>query len=161
MVFILTQEYNTTIGNAPARDILDLQGYTNYRIIKDENGEYNVYIVYGEQSNALFKVPSEKECVTIMQNILTYHAKHENHIICDINAFLIPEVNPEGTTVEELHDLILEVAELHGYDELVSLYEHKLEELETNLSEDPNFQSIMNTVEKLDKGIAPLGELKL
>jgi len=151
MVFLLTQEYTTSIGDRPARDILDLQSYTNYRIVKDDNDEYHVMIVYGEQSNFLFKVSTEQECVTIMQNILTYHSKHENHVICDINAFLIPQVDQQESTVEELHELLLDIAEMHGYGEVVAVYESKLQNLEQNLEQSAEFQTIMNTVERLDK----------
>ena len=161
MVFLLTQEYTTSIGDRPARDILDLQSYTNYRIVKDDNDQYNVMIVYGEQANFLFKVDTEQECLTIMQNILTYHSKHENHVICDINAFLIPEVDQEGSTVEDLHELLLDIAEMHGYGDLVKVYESKLQDLEDNLGKSPEFQTIMQTVEKLDRPITPVDTIEM
>lgn len=101
MVFITSQEYIDPYGKS-SRNIINLETAYDYKMFKNDENTYTVAIIQGDMEKFLFKTADDKEAIKILANIFSHHAKNEPHNIYEIEAFLIPEVEKENVSIEEL-----------------------------------------------------------
>lgn len=144
MVFIKSQEYVNPFGKK-SKNIICLEGQSDYRMsLNPETNKFDVTIVMGDYEKFIFTASSEDEVDKVMQNIYNHHATKEPHLIYDVEAFMIPEIENE-TTLEKLEELVVSILEFHGYKNVVDAWETKLnEEVDIELEEGHTSPMVVN-----------------
>lgn len=125
MVFIVSEEYLNPYGK-PTVNVINIGSVDDLKIIRDAD-EYTICVNQGDFEKFICKSESIEEARDVIQGIYNSHVKHEGHVLVDVETVKPKQVD-HMVSLEDIHDIMLELLEELGYPELVQLYESKLAE---------------------------------
>jgi len=150
MVYVISQEYVDGFGKN-STNIINFANVIDLKIVEDTADDMSTsYVIcydIGGLDRFICKSESLSDAKSIVQSLINAQITREPHSFIDIS-----EIQPKKITtdysIDEIHDLILDVCEQAGYGKLVQLYEFKIEEEEKKLINNDNTENPNNAKEE-------------
>jgi hypothetical protein len=151
MVYIISQEYKDSFGKNTHK-IINIAGVVDLRIIENTNEETDAtdfIICYdvGGIDQFICSCTDYSEALGVVKTIINAHYTKQQFDFVDIGD-LRPKRVTEDVSIDEVHDLILDIMEQMGYGKLIDLYMKKIEEEEQLLNNDN--KEIVNNGESIE-----------
>ncbi|HPP76770.1 hypothetical protein [Methanospirillum sp.] len=127
MALLVSEEYVNPYGKKTL-NVLNIAVIDDLKIMKDtESDGYVICASHGDFEKFICKCDTIEESKSIIKNIYNSHTKSEEYEIIDVES-IKPLPVMESISVDEVHDLMLDILEHLGYSNLVQLYESKIGE---------------------------------